>query len=280
MATTSLSFVVTGAGRGIGRGLSRLLLEKGHRVLLLDNNQNELSHTQDVFTRTFKPADNTKPTPFKCLPCNVRDPSAIKQAAQEAHKMFNGKLDVLINNAAYTGAVGGTSLEDMTVNEWNASLETNLTGPMLMSQALLPMLASSSPSSGVERKQGGCIIHMSSTRAHQSEPNSEGYATTKAGLIGLTHSMAVSLAPKGITVNAILPGWINVQNECKEADEKGTAWQEGLSAEDHEWQLTGRVGTVEDVLNAVEYIINAKGFVTGTELVVSGGVERKMVYPE
>lgn len=121
---------------------------------------------------------------------------------------------------------------------------------------------------------------MSSTRAHQSEPNSEGYATTKAGLIAMTHSMAVSLAPFGITVNAILPGWINVLNECKEADEKRTKWDEGLSKGDHEWQLTGRVGKVEDILNAVEYIVNAKGFVTGTEIVVSGGVERKMVYPE
>jgi len=210
----------------------------------------------------------------------VRDPAAIKEVASTARDMFAGKLDCLINNAAYTSAVGGTSLEDMTLEEWNASLETNLTAPMLLSQALLPMLKVSSPAVGAERSQGGSIIMMSSTRAHQSEPNSEGYATTKAGLIGMTHSMAVSLGPLAITVNAILPGWINVLNECKEADEKGTQWDEGLSKEDHAWQLTGRVGKVEDILNAVEYIINAKGFVTGTEIVVSGGVERKMVYPE
>jgi len=222
-----------------------------------------------------------KPNQFKCQLCNVRDPAAIKEAASMARDMFSGgKLDCLINNAAYTSAVGGASLEDMTLEEWNASLETNLTAPMLLSQALLPMLKISSPGVGAERTQGGSIIMMSSTRAHQSEPSSEGYATTKAGLIGMTHSMAVSLAPLAITVNAILPGWINVLNECKEADEKGTQWNEGLSKEDHAWQLTGRVGKVEDILNAVEYIINSKGFVTGTEIVVSGGVERKMVYPE
>jgi len=273
--STSLSFVITGAARGIGRGLSRLLLQRGHRVLLLDNNEVELFHTREIFTKIFKNSSQ-----FRCQLCNVRDPAAIKEAASTAKDMFTGKLDCLINNAAYTSAVGGTSLEDMTLEEWNASLETNLTAPMLLSQALLSMLKVSSPGVGAERSQGGSIIMMSSTRAHQSEPHSEGYATTKAGVIGMTHSMAVSLAPFAITVNAILPGWINVLNECKEADEKGTKRDEGLSREDHEWQLTGRVGKVEDILNAVEYIINAKGFVTGTEIVVSGGVERKMVYPE
>lgn len=273
--TTSLNFVITGAARGIGRGLSRLLLERGHRVLLLDNHEVELKHTNMVFSKMFDKSDQ-----FKCQLCNVRNPAAIKQAASTAQDMFSGKLDCLINNAAYTNAVGGTSLEHMTLDEWNASLETNLTAPMLLSQALLPMLKVKAPGVGSDRRQGGSIIMMSSTRAHQSEPNSEGYAATKAGLIGLTHSMAVSLAPSGITVNAILPGWINVSNECKDADEKGTKWEEGLSKEDHAWQLTGRVGKVEDILHAVEYIISAKGFVTGTEVVVSGGVERKMVYPE
>lgn len=112
-----------------------------------------------------------------------------------------------------------------------------------------------------------------------SEPNNEPYSATKAGLLGLTQSMAVSLAPQGIRVNAILPGWIHVANECKEADEKGLKWEEGLTREDHAWHLTGRVGRVEDVLKAVEYLVENDG-VSGAELVVDGGVTRKMVYPE
>ena len=112
-----------------------------------------------------------------------------------------------------------------------------------------------------------------------SEPNNEGYSATKAGLLGLTQSMAVSLAPQGVRVNAVLPGWINVTNECKQADECGQKWEEGLSKEDHEWHLTGKVGRVEDVLNAVEYLVAAE-FATGTEMIVDGGVTRKMVYPE
>ena len=112
-----------------------------------------------------------------------------------------------------------------------------------------------------------------------AEPNNELYSATKAGLLGLAQSMAVSLAPDSIRVNAILPGWINVTSECKQADKSGQTWEDGLSKEEHAWHLNGRVGEVEDVLQAVEYLVDAE-FATRTEMVVDGGVTRKMVYPE
>ena len=145
---------------------------------------------------------------------------------------------------------------------------------MLMSQACLPMLRKSS-----SRPTGGCIVHVSSTRAYMSEPDNEPYSSTKAGLLGLSQSMAMSLAPNGIRVNALVLGWIHVINESKQGDESGQRWEEGLSEEDQKWQLTGRVGTANDVLRAVEYLVDADG-ATGTEVVVDGGVTRKMVYPE
>jgi NAD(P)-dependent dehydrogenase (short-subunit alcohol dehydrogenase family) len=145
---------------------------------------------------------------------------------------------------------------------------------MLVAQACLPLLKKSST-----RKQGGTIINISSTRAYQSEPNSEGYAATKAAMVGLSQALAVSLAPEGITVNALVLGWIHVGNENKEADETGVKWEDGLEDRDHEWQLTGRVGDVEGVVRAVEYLVGARG-VTGTEMVVDGGVTKKMVYLE
>jgi len=264
---TPLNFLITGAGRGIGRGLGRLLRNKGHRIFLLDFDAEELKQTSKIL-RTYYPGTSVFGQ------CDLRNPSDIKAAAEDAHRFFDGKLHVLINNAANTSAVGATPFENLSLEEWNASIETNLTAPMLMSQACLPMLKQTAG-----QEHGGCIIHMSSTRAHQSEPNSEGYAATKAGLIGLTHAMATSLAPVGIRVNAILPGWIHVGNENKEADEKGVLWEEGLRKEDHEWHLSGRVGKVEDVLKAVEYVVGAR-FVNGAEIVVDGGVTRKMVYPE
>ncbi|ROV88358.1 hypothetical protein VSDG_09421 [Cytospora chrysosperma] len=279
-----LHFLVTGAGRGIGRGLSRLLLQKGHRVFLVDNNAEELFHTRDALAQQSFPAhasdprEGSPPKPFEALLCNLRQPGEIEKASRAASDFFAGHLDVLVNNAAVIG--GANILEADTealAASWAASLETNLTAPLMLSRACLPMLRKGG-SPGHE-DAGGSIVHMSSTRAYQSESGTEGYTATKAGLLGLTHSMAVSLAPAGVRVNAILPGWIHVANECKDADEKGTRWEEGLSEDDMRWHLTGRVGKVEDVLAAVEYLTNAD-FVTGTEMVVDGGVTRKMVYPE
>lgn len=105
------------------------------------------------------------------------------------------------------------------------------------------------------------------------------YSATKAGLLGLCQSVAVSLASDGIRSNVIIPGWINASNECKAADESGQQWEDGLTKDDHAWHLNGRVGKVEDVLRAVEYLAEAE-FASGTEVVVDGGVTRKMVYPE
>lgn len=292
-----LNFLITGAARGIGRGLSRLLLQKGHRVFLVDNNADELAHTTATLAGSFPaqqtttlsvpdgppalaPPTLTKP-PFQAHLCNLRRPGEIERTSSAASDFFAGHLDVLVNNAAYI-AVGGFNIldaedDDTLAASWAASLETNLTAPLLLSRACLPMLRKGG--SGGGRGGGGSIIHMSSTRAYQSEAGTEGYSATKAGLLGLTHSMAVSLAPAGVRVNAVLPGWIHVADECKEADEKGTGWEEGLSGEDMKWHLTGRVGRVEDVFAAVEYLAYAE-FVTGTEMVVDGGVTRKMVYPE
>lgn len=273
--TTPLHFLITGAGRGIGRGLTRLLLAKGHRVFLIDSNKTELDHLVATHLTPSFPRDSFRPSLT-----NLRNPSEITSAVAQAKDFLNNHLDVLINNAALTGTVHGSGgavsrFEDLSLAEWNASLETNLTAPLLLSQACVPLLRKQPGT----RDNGGAIIHMSSTRARQSEPLSEAYAATKAGLVGLTHAMASSLAGDGITVNAILPGWVNVLNESKEADEKGIAWEEGMSEEDHAWHFSGRVGKVEDVLGAVEFLAREK-FVNGTEIVVDGGVSRKMVYPE
>ena len=238
-------------------------------MLLIDNNEAELNNTLTLLAKTY-----TSGRDFETSLCNLRKPADIKAAAEKASKLFSGHLDCLVNNAAYTAGVGGLHLSDMTLDEWNTSIETNLSAPMLMSQACLPMLKKTS-----SRQQGGCILHMSSTRAFMSEPDNEPYSSTKAGLLGLTQSMAVSLAPEGVRVNTILPGWINVSNECKEADEDGQSWEDGLTEDDQQWHLTGRVGKVDDVFKAVEYLVESE-FVTGAEIVVDGGVTRKMVYPE
>lgn len=283
------SQLIRKTGQGIGRGLSRLLVAKGHRVLLIDNNETELTHTISKLS-SIVPASASSTSsakPYSHILANLRHASDLDRIATHASTFFSHHLDVLINNAAYTsGAVGAAKItdDDFPAN-WVAAIETNLTAPALLSRACIPLLRKSS-----SRETGGCIIHMSSTRARQSEPHSEGYASSKAGLVGLTHSMAISLAElgTGIRVNTILPGWIHVEDERKQADEDGeqgrwpgTQWEDSgpMSKEDHEWHPAGRVGRVQDVLRAIEYLVEA-GFVTGQEIVVDGGVGRKMVYPE
>ncbi|KAK5953366.1 hypothetical protein OHC33_005310 [Knufia fluminis] len=276
----SKNFLITGAARGIGRGLSRLLLSKGHRVVLFDNNQSELDHLRTHLPKLCPGIDSSK---RKIMQGDLTRPADITQAASDASKFFDGKLDVLINNA-FSGPVGTTPFAELSLEEWSRIIQTNLTGTMLITQACLPLLRRKRTSSGGSEDIYTSIINMSSTRAYQSEPNSEGYATTKAGLIGLTQALSCSLAANdeydAVSVNTVLPGWINVENERKDADEKGQKWEEGLTQEDHRWHWTGRVGKVDDILKAVEYLVGSGGFVTGQEIKVDGGVTRRMVYPE
>lgn len=204
----------------------------------------------------------------------------IKAAMQDVEHMFNGRLDVLINNAMATEGVGaGKPMEDDDdgiMDDWDTKIAVGLTAPYLLSRLCVPLLELGSSAPG----SAGTIINISSTRAHQAEDNHEAYSAAKAGILGLTQAMSVSLGHRlNIRVNAILPGWIHVVNERAEADEAGSAWEEGLMKEDSEWHPAGRVGKVEDIAKAAEYLIG-NGFVTGQEVTVDGGVGRKMVYPE
>ncbi|KAF4550862.1 Enoyl-(Acyl carrier protein) reductase-like protein 22 [Elsinoe fawcettii] len=121
---------------------------------------------------------------------------------------------------------------------------------------------------------GACIIHVGSFRAHQSDPNQEGYGASKAGLLGLTHSMAISLGKHGIRVNLVAPGRIKATHESKEGDEKGTEWEALNQDKDVDDHATNRAGRPMDIADAVEYLVKA-GFVTGQEITVDGGALKK-----
>ncbi|KAH6656815.1 3-oxoacyl-reductase [Truncatella angustata] len=271
----SKNYLITGAGRGIGRGLSRLLLQRGHRVFILDNNDVELEHMKTQLPKWLSSSDAQ--SRFRIFGADMSRKEDIEKAVHSASDFFSGKLDVLVNNAAITAGAHGPRIEtDDFLSVWESSIQVNLTGSALISRACLPMLRRQPPDSPL----GGSIIMISSTRAYQSEPNSEAYAATKAGLLGLSQALSCSLADDGIKVNAILPGWINVEHESKEGDDNGLKWENGLSEDDHRWHFTGRVGKVEDILKAVEYLSDSDSFITGEELKVDGGVTRRMTYPE
>ena len=272
----ALNVLITGGARGIGRGLFRQFLAKGHRVIILDSNTEELEHVKTQAGNWARAQGN-----WHALQCDLSKREQLKDAVRTVKQTFDGKLDVLINNAFPTTL---QIAEDRTMEgegddieaEWDLKIAIGLTAPFILSRLCVPLLVNGSSTSG----SVGTIINVSSTRAYQAEADHEAYSTAKAGILGLTQSMSISLGHRHkIRVNAIIPGWIHVENESKAADEKGTAWEEGLSKDDIDWHPAGRVGKSEDIVRAAEYLIES-GFVTGQEVVVDGGVGRKMVYPE
>jgi NAD(P)-dependent dehydrogenase (short-subunit alcohol dehydrogenase family) len=231
--------------------------------------------------RKQAPSWTTNTSSWKAENCDLQDRTRIKEVVEDVRMLFGGRLDVLINNAFATphtwseDRIMENESEDI-MKEWDTKIAVGLTAPFLLGRLCVPLLKAgkSTPDSP------GTIINISSTRAYQSEMNHEAYSAAKAGILGLTQSMSVSLGHRHkIRVNAVIPGWINVENECEAADAVSAKWEDGLTKKDAEWHPAGRVGKVEDIVKAVKYAI-ACDFVTGQEIVVDGGVGRKMVYPE
>ncbi len=164
-----------------------------------------------------------------------------------------GQLDALLNNAGIS-LIGDTPPEQLPLETWNRVLAVNLTGAFLMAKHAAPHL----------RKQRGAIVNIASTRALMSEPMSEAYAASKGGLVALTHALAVSLGPE-VRVNCISPGWIETRPDAVHSDA------------DRQQHPAGRVGTPGDIAELVQYAIGAT-FLTGQNLVLDGGMTRKMIY--
>ncbi|TKA76633.1 hypothetical protein B0A55_04927 [Friedmanniomyces simplex] len=274
--TTPKTAIISGGARGIGRCLVRRFLERGYKVFIFDIDEEELEHTTKVHLKKYYDAKAVE-----SAICNLRDPEEIHHKVDQAAKFLDGKIDVLVNN----GGIASPKWKDDktmenrdTMGEWQAYVETNLTGPFAVSQACIPYMKVDGASHSIDHDSdsdaGPCIIHIGSFRAHQSDPNQEGYASTKAGQLGLMHSMAISLQPQSIRVNLVAPGRIKVGHESKDGDEKGMSWACQNGAKDVEDHPTNRAGRPKDIADAVEYLVNA-GFVTGQDITVDGGATKK-----
>jgi NAD(P)-dependent dehydrogenase (short-subunit alcohol dehydrogenase family) len=226
--------LVTGGAAGIGHGIARRMTAEGWRVVIADRQP----PSNEIAAARFVQADVSEEVAVATLVQGIR--------------ATEGGLDALVSNA---GFMNRKPIRDLTLAEWNAVLATNLTSTFLLAKAAEALL----------RVARGAIVTIASTRAHQSEPDTESYAASKGGLVALTHALATSLGPD-IRVNCISPGWI---------DTKG----EPLRPEDHSQHPAGRVGRVEDIASLASWLIGPEsGFVTGSEFVVDGGMTRKMIY--
>lgn len=277
MSSNALKILLTGGARGIGRGLFRYLLTAGHDVIVLDSNIEELEH---IKTRANEWSEGRQQS-WQVVSCDLSKRDQLTSAMTEVKQIFGGKLDVLINNAFPTTLAlsedrrmeaKGSDIE----TEWDLKLAIGLTAPFVLSRHCVPLLAAGNST----KNSPGTIINISSTRAYQAEVDHEAYSAVKSGILGLTQSMSISLGHRyKMRVNAIVPGWIHVLNESKLGDSNAVQWGDDLSTADNDWHPAGRVGRVDDIAKAVEYLIENE-FVTGQEIVVDGGVGRKMVYPE
>ncbi len=245
--------LVTGGAHGIGRGIVEYLLKQDWRVAFLDLDDTAANEVAAAFGG---------PAEVLFVRCNVADEGNVESALRQVIN-WGGRLDALVNNAGLADPVTG-AVEELTLAEWQKRLDVNLTGPFLMVKHAVPHL----------RRTRGAIINMASTRALQSEANTEAYAATKGGLVALTHALAVSLGPE-VRVNCISPGWIDTREP-----EKGRE-PSPLSASDHAQHPAGRVGKPDDIAAMVHYLISPQaGFITGQNIVVDGGMVRKMIYEE
>jgi pteridine reductase len=232
--------LVTGAARRVGAGIARTLHGAGFRIAL---------HCHRSVAEAAELAgelNRIRAGSVQVFCADLLDPAALADLAERAAAPW-GRLDVLVNNASrfHPSAVGETSPA-----LWDELMATNLTAPFLLSQAAVPHL----------RRQRGCIVNLVDIHAERGLVRHGAYCAAKAGLVGLTKTLAKELAPE-IRVNAVAPGAI--------------LWPEGDADEDRQTRILagiplGRLGTVADVAGAVRFLIEAP-YVTGQVLAVDGG---------
>lgn len=246
---------ITGGAQGIGKGIARQLLRQGYAVSIVDIDAEAGEECLEELGILG---------PLQFIPADIREEADVCDGIAETLQRF-GRLDSLINNAALANPYHAP-IENLSLESWNRVIETNLTGSFLTVKHAVPHL----------REVGGSIINIGSTRALQSEANTEAYAASKGALLALTHALAVSLGP-AIRINCISPGWIDVSEWQKRSERRVPE----LSERDHLQHPAGRVGTPEDVASLAAFLLSEEaGFITGQNFVVDGGMTRKMIYEE
>jgi len=237
--------IVTGAGRGIGEAIAKTLAAEGAKVACVSRSEANSSKVAEAINATH-------PGAARAYAVDVADKKAVEAVAARIFADFS-RVDILVNNAGITR--DGLSMR-MSEEDWDAVLDTNLKGSFNFIQAVMrPMI----------KQRSGRIVNISSVAGLMGNAGQANYAASKAGLIGLTKTLARELSGRNITVNAVAPGFIktDMTDVLPEAIKTGVLSQIPM----------GRFGEPEDIASAVAFLASADAkFITGQTLTVDGGM--------
>ncbi len=239
---TGMTALVTGASGGIGSEIAKALAAQGARLAVSGSNADKL----EAF-RASLGGDHV------ALPCNLSDATAVDALVPQAVEALGGKLDILVNNAGVTRDNLAMRMKD---DEWDSVIRVNLEAAFrLMRAAAKPMM----------KARFGRMISVTSIVGVTGNPGQANYAASKAGLIGMSKSMAQELASRGITVNCVAPGFITSPMTDALPDAQKTALTTKIPA--------GRLGEGADIGAAIVYLASREaGYVTGQTVHVNGGM--------
>ena len=228
--------VVTGVSKGLGLEIVKLLLEKGTIVAGWGRNQPDFTHPH-----------------FHFFSCDVADEAQVAKAYTDTVAALGEDIRILVNNAGFTRDMLALRMGDA---DWNAVLEVDLTAPFRLARAALR---------GMMKKRQGRIISIASIVGVTGNAGQANYAAAKAGLIGMSKSLAQEVATRGVTVNVVAPGFVKTAMTDALNDAQKTALLTRIP--------TQRMGSPEDIAAAVVYLAsNEAGWVTGQTLHVNGGM--------
>lgn len=242
--------VVTGAGSGIGRSIASTLSDRGYRVIATDINEHAATETAERIGGAAEHLD-------------VRDINSARRVVEKTLSQY-GRLDGWVNNA---GVAAMVPFVDIDLEQWNRTVSVNLTGVFICSSVVANAMVA---------QKAGAIVNIASMAAKQGRvPFLADYVASKFGVLGLTQAMAYELAPHGIRVNSVCPGYVRTPMH-----EEELVWVSDLTDMTPEevrqsWvddTPLGRIEEPEDVARAVAFLLSEDaGFITGEAIAVNGG---------